>query len=303
MDDLFKGRQFDRDIIILCLRWYLRFKLSFRDLVEMMAERGIPLAHTTIMRWIARYVPEFEKRWNRFACRAGASWRVDETYVKIKGSWTYLYRAVDKQGKTVDFLLRAKRESRQPKRFSAGRSRARVDCRAKITLDGYQASHRAAREILGQHRRGERTKIRSSKYLNNLIEQDHRSIKLRLGPMLGLKRFRNASITIAGIELMHRIRKGQFKLGKLRIKDNRHPKSGTQFSPHEPGKFSTFRHIDFESLHHSRREWLCTRPACRDLSGLRWGGLHFGSHWSHGAMAKSIDSRRARTSPTDIWNG
>ena len=103
MDDLFKG-QFDREIIILCVRWYLRFKLSFRDLVEMMAERGISLAHTTIMRWIQRYVPEFEKRWSRFARPAGRSWRVDETYVKIKGRWTYLYRAVDKEGKTVDFF-------------------------------------------------------------------------------------------------------------------------------------------------------------------------------------------------------
>ena len=105
IDDLFKGRHFDREIIILCVLWYLRFKLSFRDLVEMMAERGISLAHTTIMRWIARYVPEFEKRWNRFACRAGASWRVDETYVKIKGRWTYLYRAVDKRWKNCRFLV------------------------------------------------------------------------------------------------------------------------------------------------------------------------------------------------------
>jgi len=103
IDDLFKGRHFDREIIILCVRWYLRFKLSFRDLVEMMAERGISLAHTTIMRWIQRYVPEFEKRWNRFACQAGASWRVDETYVKIKGRWPYLYRAVDKEGKDGRF--------------------------------------------------------------------------------------------------------------------------------------------------------------------------------------------------------
>ena len=117
MDELLKGRHFDREVIILCVRWYLRFKLSFRDLAEMMAERGVSLAHTTIMRWIARYVPEFEKRWNRFACRVGTSWRVDDTYVKIKGRWTYLYRAVDKQGKTVDFLLRANRDVAAAKAF------------------------------------------------------------------------------------------------------------------------------------------------------------------------------------------
>jgi transposase-like protein len=189
----------------------------------MMAERGVSLAHTTIMRWITRYVPEFEKRWNRFACRAGVSWRVDETYVKIKGKWTYLYRAVDKQGKTVDFLLHAKRDVAAAKAFFRRAFKSQGRLPQKITLDGYQASHRAAREILNEHQRGNRTKVRSSKYLNNLIEQDHRSIKLRLGPMLGLKRFRSASITIAGIELVHRVRKGQFKLGKLRIKDNRAP--------------------------------------------------------------------------------
>jgi len=217
VDDLFKGRHFDREIIILCVRWYLRFKLSFRDLVEMMAERELSLAHTTIMRWIQRYVPEFEKRWNRFARQAGGSWRVDETYVKIKGRWTYLYRAVDKSGKTVDVLLRAKRAVAAAKAFFRRAFKGQGRLPQKITLDGYQASHRAAREFLNEHRRGTRTKIRSSKYLNNLIEQDHRSIKLRLGPMLGLKRFRSASITIAGIELTHRIRKSQFNLGKLRV--------------------------------------------------------------------------------------
>ena len=121
IDELFKGRHFDREIIILCVRWYLRFKLSFRDLVEMMAERGIDLAHTTIIRKIQRYVPEFEKRWNRFACKAGRSWRVDETYVKIKGRWTYLYRAVDSgMGKpSISYCARSGM-SPQQSIFSAG---------------------------------------------------------------------------------------------------------------------------------------------------------------------------------------
>ena len=194
------------------MRWYLRYKLSFRDLVEMMAERGLSLAHTTIMRWIQRYVPEFEKRWNRFTRPVGRSWRVDETYVKIKGRWTYLYRAVDKEGKTVDFLLRAKRDVAAAKAFFRRAFSAQGRLPHKITLDGYQASHRAAKEALGEHPEGNQCEIRSSKYLN-------RGQMKRLGPMLGFRHFRRAATTIAGIELMHRIRKGQFKLGKLRVKN------------------------------------------------------------------------------------
>jgi transposase-like protein len=171
IDDLFKGRHFDREIIIVCVRWYLRFKLSFRDLVEMMAERGIYLAHTTIMRWIQRYVPEFEKRWDRYACRAGDSWRVDETYVKIKGRWTYLYRAVDKEGKTVDFLVRAKRDIVAAKAFFRQAFKRQGRLPRVITLEGYQASYRAAREILKEHRHDKRTKIRSSKYLTDVFDK------------------------------------------------------------------------------------------------------------------------------------
>ena len=115
--DLFKGRHFDQEIIILCVRWYITFKLSFRDLVQMMAERGITLSHTTILRWVQQYVPEFEKRWSRYARPVGDSWRVDETYLKIKGQWVYLYRAVDKAGRTVDFLLSKRRDVAAAKRF------------------------------------------------------------------------------------------------------------------------------------------------------------------------------------------
>ena len=224
MDELFKGRHFDREIIVLCVRWYLRYKLSFRDLVEMMAERGLsPGAHDDHA-LNSTLAPNLEKRWNRFARPAGRSWRVDETYVKIKGRWTYLYRAVDKEEKTVDFLLRAKRDVAAAKAFFRLAFRRQGRLPLKITLDGYQASHRAAKEALDEHPEGNQCKIRSSKYLNNLIEQDHRSVKLRLGPMLGLKHFRRAATTIAGIELMHRIRKGQFKLGRLGAKGNTAPK-------------------------------------------------------------------------------
>ena len=132
MEELFSGRQFDREVIILCVRWYLRFKLSYRDLVEMMAERELDLAHTTILRWVQRYAPEFIKRWNRFGRSAGRSWRVDETYIKVRGAWTYLYRAVDKAGQTVDFRLSKRRDVAAAKAFFQKAFDMRVDHRRPL---------------------------------------------------------------------------------------------------------------------------------------------------------------------------
>jgi transposase-like protein len=217
LTELFAGRHFDREVIILCVRWYLRFKLSLRDLVEMMAERGLSLAHTTIMRWVQRYTPEFEKRWHRYALAVGQSWRVDETYVKIKGEWCYLYRAVDREGRTVDFRLSARRDVAAAKAFFRKAVKSQRRPPQTITLDGYAASHRAVRELKADGFLPTDTKLRSSKYLNNLIEQDHRYVKQRVAVMLGFKQFCNAATTIAGIELMHRIRKGQFGLRHLGI--------------------------------------------------------------------------------------
>jgi transposase-like protein len=217
LDERFKGRHFEREIIILCVRWYLRFKLSFRDLVEMMAERGLSLAHTTIMRWVQSFAPEFERRWNRFACQSGDSWRADETYIKIRGVWRYLYRAVDREGRTVDFRLSSRRDVTAAKLFFRKALKTQGRPPRVITLDGYAASHRAVRELPEENEVWNDTKTRSSKYLNNIIEQDHRAIKSRIGPMLGFKRFRRAKVTIAGLELLHRIRKNHFDLSKLQI--------------------------------------------------------------------------------------
>ena len=180
-------------------------------------ERGIIVSHTTILRWVNRYVPEFEKRWNRYARPVNTSWRVDETYIKVQGKWNFLYRAVDKHGKTVDFLLRPDRGIAAAQAFfRKALSNSLPRWPRKITLDGHKQSHLALRYLRRENPKWKFVEVRSSQYLNNLIEQDHRAIKRRCASMGGFKSFQSATVTLSGIELAHRIRKRQFSFGRGR---------------------------------------------------------------------------------------
>ncbi len=203
-----RGHIFERQIIMLHVRWYLSYKLSYRDLEEMARERGLEVDHTTIYRWVIKFTPGLEKAVRRLKRASGKSWRVDETYIKVKGQWKYLYRAVDKEGNTVDYLLTAKRDRKAAKRFLCKAIKSN-DEPTKINIDKSGANTAG----IQSYNEGEGTdiEIRQNKYLNNIIEQDHRPIKQLCRATLGFKRFRTARITIGGFESMRIIRKRQVK--------------------------------------------------------------------------------------------
>jgi putative transposase len=202
----FKGAHFPQEIILMGVRWYLAYPLSYRHVEELMEERGVPVDHDTIQRWVVKYSPQLEEAFHRRKRPVWVSWRMDETYIKVKGEWRYLYRAVDKQGQTIDFLLTEQRDEQAAKRFLTKAIR-RHGVPEKITIDGSAANEAAIKSYNEEH--GTVIAIRKIKYLNNIVEQDHRGVKRVTRPMLGFKAFDAAQGTLVGIELMHMIRKKQ----------------------------------------------------------------------------------------------
>ena len=212
--DLFKWKHYKPEIILLTVRWYLRYNLSFRNLVEMMEERGLSMAHTTIMRWVHQYGAELDKRVRRHLKQTNGSWRVDETYIKVKGQWMYLYRAVDSEGNTIDFYLSKTRNQKAAKRFFKKALRSfHVSKPRVITVDKNPAYPIAVEELRKEKNMPSGMQLRQKKYLNNIVEQDHRFIKKRVRSMLGLKSFRTATYILSGIEAMHMIKKKQVHQG------------------------------------------------------------------------------------------
>jgi putative transposase len=214
---MFKGRHFDRSVILLCVRWYLAYNLSLRNLEEMMAERGISVDHATVHRWVVRYSSELLERFNRRKRVVTDRWHIDETYVKVRGRWMYLYRAIDSNGDTVEFWFSERRNLAAAKRFLR-KALERHGRPERIVIDGSQTNREAILSCDTADRLRDRSRrqlkpirIRQSAYLNNCIEQDHRAVKRRVRPMLGFKSMASARAILGGIEMVHMMRKQQAK--------------------------------------------------------------------------------------------
>jgi putative transposase len=216
-----KRMHYPLEVMLVCVRWYAAYSLIFRNIEEMMAERGVLVDHSTLHRWSMKMLPVLTAMFRRRKRPVGRSWRMDETYVKVAGQWKYLYRAVDRDGDTVEFLLRAKRDHAATRAFFE-RAMGLHGVPEKITIDKSGANTAAITSI--QADSGLPIELHQSKYLNNIVEQDHRAVKRITRPMLGFKSFRCARILIAGIETMHMIRRSQ--LGNIKDKD---PSAASQF--------------------------------------------------------------------------
>ena len=215
----FKGAHFPKSVILHAVFFYVRYPVSYRDLQEILAERGIAVDHATLNRWVVRYSPLIAAQAQSRKRPTARSWRVDETYIKVRGQWTYLYRAVDRDGQTLDFMLSERRNLAAARRFFK-KAIAANGVPDKIVIDksgANLAGAQAVNTILKITGHSKMIEILQVKYLNNILEQDHRFIKRITKPMMGFKAFHSAAATIAGIEVAHMIRKKQF------ANDNRSP--------------------------------------------------------------------------------
>ena len=208
----FKWRHFEPSLILLCVRWYCRYQLSYRDVKEMMRERGLEVDHSTVFRWVQRYAPEINKRIRPHLKMSGTSYRVDETYIKVEKACKYLYRAVDKEGNTIEFMLSAKRDVSAAKRFFKKMMRAehrRLPFSISVDKNAAYPEAFSTSQVGGIVPKD--CKLRRVKYLNNVIEQDHRFVKKKVRASQCFKTYHTAERTLEGIEAVNMMRKGQVK--------------------------------------------------------------------------------------------
>lgn len=205
---MFKHHRYPKSIILQAVYFKLRFTLSYRDVEELLEIRGVKVDHSTIQRWVYKFSSEIEKNMHKRKRQVCLSWRMDETYIKVGGKDRYLYRAVDKFGKTVDFLL-TKRRMRGSAQIFLRKAISNNDKPRIINIDKSGANKSGIRIINRDPLTVRKIKIRQCKYLNNIVEQDHRNIKRRISIDTGFKDFESAQRTLAGIEVVNIIRKDQ----------------------------------------------------------------------------------------------
>jgi transposase, IS6 family len=202
---VFAGFRFPPEVIALAVRWYLRYGLSYRDVEELLAERGITVDHVTIYRWVQRFTPEFIEAARSCRHAPGDRWFVDETYVKVAGAWTYLYRAVDQHGQVIDVLLSARRDLAAARRFFTRALRAGT-VPAEVTTDRAAVYPRVLDELVPS------ALHTVEQYANNPVEADHGRLKARLRPMRGLKCHRSTRILAAGHAFVQNLRRGHYDI-------------------------------------------------------------------------------------------
>jgi transposase-like protein len=209
----FKWRHFHGEIILQCVRWYCKYGVSFRNLEEMMQERGLSIDHTTIYRWVQHYAPELKKKIDWYQKRYSRRWHIDETYVKVKGEWKYLYRALDEHGNTIDFYLSKRRNAKAAKLFLKKLINNNQTCDVQvINTDKNPAYIQAIKELKKEGKLDKNIEHLRIKYRNNKLEADHGKLKQLINPARGFQSMKTAYATIQGFEVMRMFKKGQFNI-------------------------------------------------------------------------------------------